>query len=119
MALGRVYSGTVTRGQSVRVLGEGYSFQDDEDMAVMEVSAISVGVGRFSMEVSSAVAGNWVLLDGVDGPIKKTATITDTSIEAEEMAIFAPLQFDSVSVVKVRWMDGLVRWGLWSAFLQC
>lgn len=99
VALGRIYSGTVVKGQSVRVLGEGFSYQDDEDMAVAEVGAISVGMARSFTEVTSAVAGNWVLLEGVDGPIKKTATITD--METVEAAIFAPLQFDSASVVKL------------------
>ena len=39
-AFGRVMSGTVRRGQSVKVLGEGYSLEDEEDM----VSAIVDGI---------------------------------------------------------------------------
>eukprot|EP01041_Mallomonas_annulata_P009871 gene9871-20536_t len=98
-ALGRIYSGRVRTGQRVKVLGEAFSQDDDEDMAIVEVSGISVGVGRFSIEISSAVAGNWVLLEGVDGPIKKTATITD--VDVDDIAIFRPLQFDSVAVMKL------------------
>ncbi len=91
-ALGRIYSGTVSIGQSVRVLGESFSYQDEEDMAVVHVAAVSVGVGRFNVAINSAIAGNWVLLDGVDASIKKTATIT--SMDTQEVSIFAPLQFD-------------------------
>jgi len=40
-----------------------------------------------------------VLLDGVDGPIKKTATITDA--HAEDAYIFAPLRFNTASVMKL------------------
>lgn len=31
------------------------------------------------MEVNRVPAGNWVLIEGVDQPIVKTATITDTA----------------------------------------
>jgi len=99
LALARIYSGTVRTGQRVRVLGEGFSQEDDEDMAVAEVAAVAVGVGRFSIEVSQAVAGNCVLLDGIDAPIKKTATIVD--MQETEAAIFRPLKFDNCSVVKL------------------
>mmetsp|Transcript_54008 Transcript_54008/g.106623 ORF Transcript_54008/g.106623 Transcript_54008/m.106623 type:complete len:978 (+) Transcript_54008:101-3034(+) len=98
-ALTRIYSGTVAVGQRVKVLGESFTAEDDEDMAVVEVTGISVSVGRFFLEVSSATAGNWVLLEGVDGPIKKTATITD--MHSEDAYIFKPLQFDNTSVFKL------------------
>jgi 116 kDa U5 small nuclear ribonucleoprotein component len=57
---GRVYSGTVKSGEQVRVLGEGYSPQDDEDMAVATVEAIAVPRGRHRTEITIAKAGNWV-----------------------------------------------------------
>ena len=47
------------------------------------------------------IPGNWVLLEGVDGPIKKTATIAGTTANRDELAIFAPLHFDTSSVVKL------------------
>eukprot|EP01038_Epipyxis_sp_PR26KG_P009217 gene9217-12428_t len=99
LSLGRIYSGTIRSGQRVRVLGEGYTQEDDEDMAVVEVGTISVSIGRFFVEVNSAVAGNWVLLEGVDGPIKKTATIVD--MDVDDPYIFKPLQFNTSSVVKL------------------
>ena len=52
----------MTVGQRVRVLGEGFSQEDEEDMAVAEVLGISLGVGRFSIEISRGIAGNWILL---------------------------------------------------------
>ena len=79
---------------------------------------MSVSVGRFSIEVSflllhieitifnyrkinqisSAGPGNWILLDGVDAAIKKTATVTDA---VNDVAIFKPLQIDGISIVKL------------------
>ena len=98
-AFGRVYSGTVSAGQSVRVLGEAYTLEDEEDMAVREVTGLSVGQGRYRLEVSRARPGNWVLLEGVDGPINKTATLTEARGN-DEAAIFRPLTFDVAPVLK-------------------
>lgn len=99
--LGRIYSGTVRPGQKVRVLGEGYSPEDDEDMAGATVAAVSIPRGRERTEVNRATAGNWVLLDGVDANISKTATITSDDTENgdddDEVHIFAPLKFPQVS----------------------
>ncbi|KAJ1931390.1 U5 small nuclear ribonucleoprotein component, partial [Linderina pennispora] len=43
----------------------------------------------------------WVLLGGVDGPISKTATIVDTSVPEDDLAVIRPLQFPSDPVMKV------------------
>jgi U5 small nuclear ribonucleoprotein component len=45
-AFGRVMSGTVRRGQSVKVLGEGYSLEDEEDMAMQVVEAVMIDESR-------------------------------------------------------------------------
>ena len=97
-ALGRVMSGTVKAGDTVKVLGEGYSVDDEEDMAEREVSKVMLMQARYTLEVPKVVAGNWVLLEGVDTSILKTATITHASAEA---SIFRPLKFDSVACIKV------------------
>ena len=97
--LGRIFSGTVEKGQKVKVLGEAFTEDDDEDMTVLEVGSINVSVGRFVIEVNSAVAGNWVLFEGLDSAIKKTATITD--LQSNDIAIFKPFQFDSLSPIKL------------------
>lgn len=103
LSLGRVFSGSVKAGQMVKVLGEAYTEDDDEDMAVLEVKSLAVGMGRFSIEVNSAIAGNWILMEGIDSAIKKTATITSatTSLSGDEAAVFRPLQFESAAVVKL------------------
>ena len=76
LAFGRVFSGTIRAGDTVRVLGESYTTADEEDLAVRSVATISVSQARYRVDVTRAVAGNWVLLEGVDESIVKTATIT-------------------------------------------
>jgi len=45
-ALTRIYSGSITVGQRVKVLGESFTAEDDEDLAIVEVTGIAVSVGR-------------------------------------------------------------------------
>uniref|UniRef100_A0A6V2JL03 Tr-type G domain-containing protein n=1 Tax=Ditylum brightwellii TaxID=49249 RepID=A0A6V2JL03_9STRA len=100
---GRIYSGTIKPGDRVKVLGEAYSPDDDEDMALATVSTVSIPRGRRRTEVTMARAGNWVLLDGVDANISKTATITGAGsgsafVDSEHnVQIFSPLKFPQVS----------------------
>lgn len=98
-AFGRVLSGTLRPGDWVRVLGEGYSLDDEEDMAVKECGRLWIHEGRYKVEVTGVTAGNWVLIEGVDPSIVKTATIT--SRECEDAEIFLPLQFETKSVCKI------------------
>ncbi|KAL1919373.1 uncharacterized protein VTP21DRAFT_2066 [Calcarisporiella thermophila] len=99
-AFGRILSGTVHRGQTVRVLGESYSTDDEEDMAEKEVAHVWVHETRYRIEMDSIPAGNWVLLGGVDTSIVKTATIVPRRWE-EDVHIFRPLRFTTQPVMKV------------------
>lgn len=93
---GRIYSGTIRPAEPVKVLGEGYSPQDNEDVAVATIEAVAIPRGRGQTMVNMAKAGNWVLLQGVDASIAKTATIVSNSMSDEQMSemhIFAPLKF--------------------------
>lgn len=99
-AFGRVISGTIHNSSSVRVLGESYTLEDDEDSRDENVSKLFVAEGRYKVEVNRVPAGNWVLIEGVDSAIVKTATIT-TSSGNDEAQVFRPLQFDNFSAVKI------------------
>ena len=103
-ALARVMSGTVRAGQTVRVLGEAYSPDDEEDCAVATVSALWVYQTRYRIPVTHASAGSWVLLEGVDASVSKTATIVEEFSapgDGEEAYAFRALRFDNRSVVKI------------------
>jgi len=108
-AFARIYCGTCKPGQQVRVLGEGFvPDEDDEDTAVATIESIAIPRGRSRTQVTLATAGNWVLLTGVDATISKTATIVgknstrtedgDASYGEEDdeeigVHIFSPLKF--------------------------
>ncbi|XP_068659300.1 110 kDa U5 small nuclear ribonucleoprotein component CLO-like [Aristolochia californica] len=98
-AFGRVYSGTIQTGQTIRVLGEGYSPDDEEDMTIKEVTKLWVYQARYRIPISKAPAGSWVLIEGVDASIMKTATLCPMDLD-EEVYIFRPLKFNTLPVVK-------------------
>jgi len=98
--LGRVMSGTLHAGQEVRLLGENYTVFDEEDSRTLRVGRLWIYEARYKVEVNRVPAGNWVLIEGIDQPVVKTATITDLQGE-EELYIFRPLKFNTQSVIKI------------------
>lgn len=99
-AYGRVLSGTVRVGDKVRVLGEAYSLEDEEDMSVQEITKIWVYQSRYRVQVNRVTAGNWALFEGLDKGITKTATVTQLRGN-KEAQIFRPLKFNTLSTMKV------------------
>lgn len=75
-AYGRIFSGTIRNGDNVKVLGENYSLDDEEDMKIKDVQRLWINEARYRIEVPEVTAGNWVLIEGVEESILKTATIT-------------------------------------------
>ena len=98
--LGRVACGVVKKNMQVKVLGEKYSLLDEEDSAVKTITGLALLCGRFSVPINEAYPGNWVLIEGVDQTISKTATLV--SIDArEQVEIFRPLKFVSPPICKL------------------
>ncbi|KAJ8956271.1 hypothetical protein NQ318_015007 [Aromia moschata] len=98
--LGRVMSGTLHAGTDVRILGENYTLQDEEDSRVLTVGRLWIYESRYKVELNRVPAGNWVLIEGIDQSIVKTATITDLTIH-EDLYIFRPLKFNTQSIIKI------------------
>lgn len=101
-AFGRVMSGTARPGQQVRVLGEGYTIEDEEDMVQATIADVWIAESRYNIPTSGIPAGNFVLLGGVDNSIVKSATIVAPKLPDDEDAyIFRPVQQFFESVFKV------------------
>ena len=101
-AFGRIMSGTARPGQSVRVLGEGYTLEDEEDMVTVTISDVWIAESRYNVPVSGVPAGNFVLLGGVDNSIVKSGTIVSAKLPNNEDAyIFKPVAHFYESVFKV------------------
>ncbi|KAJ3482949.1 hypothetical protein NLI96_g6640 [Meripilus lineatus] len=99
-AFGRVMSGTLRKGIAVKVLGEGYSPEDEEDMAKAIVEDLWIGESRYTIPAEEIPAGNLVLLGGVDASISKTATVASIDID-DDLYIFRPIKHITQSVLKI------------------
>ena len=99
-AFGRVMSGKAHVGDKVKVLGESFSLDDDEDMSLMTIEDVWISEARYKFSCPEVPAGSWVLLGGVDHSIIKTSTIVSASVE-EDLYIFRPLSHISESILKV------------------
>ncbi|KAH8835020.1 Calreticulin family-domain-containing protein [Flagelloscypha sp. PMI_526] len=99
-AFGRVMCGTLRRGADVKVLGEGYSPEDEEDMMKATVDDLWISEARYVVPAEEVPAGNLVLIGGVDASIVKSATISSLSVE-EDVHIFRPIKHITHSVLKI------------------
>ncbi|KIW65561.1 hypothetical protein PV04_07811 [Phialophora macrospora] len=101
-AFGRILSGTASPDQVVRVLGESYSVEDEEDSALSTITATHLACSRYNIPVSGVPAGNLVLLSGIENSIVKTATVVAEKYpENEDAYIFKPIRHFTESVFKV------------------
>ena len=99
-AFGRVLSGTLKVGQEVKVLGETYSLDDQEDSAVKTISKLWLHQSRYRVEVTEVPAGCWALIEGVDSVLVKTGTLTALK-GSDATCIFKPLPLNTRSVIKI------------------
>ena len=97
---GRVFSGTLNANQLVKILGENYSLQDEEDSRYCQVGRIWIYNARYRVEVNRIPAGNWVLIEGIEQSIFKTSTIIEPN-GCQRAQIFRPLKFNTTSVIKI------------------
>ena len=101
-SFGRVLSGIATPGAQVRVLGEGYSIDDEEDMVTATISDVWISESRYNIPTDGVPAGNWALLGGIDNSIVKSATLVPLRLPDDEDAyIFKPITHFTESVFKV------------------
>jgi elongation factor 2 len=78
IAVGRVYSGTIRKGQKVRIIGM------PKEYTAQQV-AISIGAGR--TPVDEVVAGNIVAVSGIKDAVAGSTITTDLSMEAFEKIV--------------------------------
>ena len=85
----------------VKVLGENYSLDDEEDSRILRCGRLWITQARYTVEVERVTAGSMVLIEGIDEPITKTATIVGLTDDCEEAEIFSPLKHNTISVMKI------------------
>jgi elongation factor 2 len=75
-AFGRVFSGTVSTGQKVRIMGPNYIPGKKEDLCLKAIQRTILMMGRYTEPIENVPCGNICGLVGVDQFLVKTGTIT-------------------------------------------
>jgi U5 small nuclear ribonucleoprotein component len=103
-AFGRIFSGSLKPGQTVKILDETYNpIREDENMTINEVTSLSIYQSRYKINTNLACAGSWVLLSGIDQAITRTATIVEVESNTPDEEIYSmqPIQFRTEAVMKI------------------
>lgn len=79
-AFGRVFSGKISIGQKVRIMGPGYEPGKKKDLFEKTVQRTVLMMGRKTEFVPDVPCGNTCALVGVDQYLTKTGTISDNEI---------------------------------------
>jgi elongation factor 2 len=77
LAFGRVFSGTVSTGQKVRILGSDYKPGTKEGVHEKSIQRTVIMMGKTVESIPDVPCGNTVALGWLDSYIHKTATLTD------------------------------------------
>uniref|UniRef100_A0A8B9JZ36 Elongation factor 2 n=1 Tax=Astyanax mexicanus TaxID=7994 RepID=A0A8B9JZ36_ASTMX len=96
-AFGRVFSGIVSTGQKVRIMGPNYTPGKKEDLYLKPIQRTILMMGRYVEPIEDVPCGNIVGLVGVDQFLVKTGTIT-TFEQAHNMRV---MKFSVSPVVRV------------------
>ncbi|GAB1611122.1 elongation factor 2-like [Argonauta hians] len=125
-AFGRVFSGTVSTGQKVRIMGANYTPGKKEHLSEKSIQRTMLMMGRYVEPIEDVPCGNICGLVGVDQYIVKTGTIT-TFKEAHNMKV---MKFSVSPVVRVaveaknasdlpKLVEGLKRLAKSDPMVQC
>ncbi|KAI8476985.1 MAG: elongation factor 2 [Monoraphidium minutum] len=128
LAFGRVFSGTISTGKKVRIMGPNYVPGEKKDLAIKSVQRTVLCMGRKQEAVESVPCGNTVALVGLDQFIIKTATITNES--CEDAHPMKAMKFSVSPVVRVavepkvasdlpKLVEGLKRLARSDPMVQC
>ena len=79
-AFGRVFSGTISMGQKVRIMGPGYEPGKKGDLYIKTIQRTVLMMGRKTEAVDNVPCGNTVALVGVDQFLTKTGTISSSDV---------------------------------------
>ena len=79
-AFGRVFSGTIRMGQTVRIMGPSYKPGKKNDLYVKSIQRTVLMMGRKTSSIEDVPCGNTVGLVGVDQFLNKTGTISTSGV---------------------------------------
>lgn len=97
IAFGRVFSGTVSTGQTVRIYGPDYEPGKKRDLYVKKIQRTLLMMGRYVEQLVDCPCGNICGLVGIDQYLLKSGTITTD----QDASPFNTMKFSVSAVVRV------------------
>jgi len=97
-AFGRVYSGTVATGQTVRIQGPDYIPGKKMDLYIKKIQRTVLMMGRYVEQLPDCPCGNTIGLVGIDAYLLKAGTITSKDADAHN---FVTMKYSVSPVVRV------------------
>ena len=76
-AFGRIFSGTVSVGQKVRIMGPSFEHGSKKDLHIKNIQKTVIMMGRKTEFIPDIPCGNTAGLIGIDQYLTKTGTISD------------------------------------------
>lgn len=99
-AFGRIFSGTISAGQKIRIMGANYKHGQQNDMFEKSVSQVGVYMmGRIPEYVQDVPCGNTVAIIGIDEYLMKTGTLG--SVEIKDAYPIKSMKYSVSPVYKV------------------
>jgi len=125
-AFGRVFSGTVATGQTVRIQGPDYTVGKKTDLHVKKIQRTVLMMGRYVEQLPTCPCGNIIGLVGVDAYILKAGTVASW----EGSHNFHTMKYSVSPVVRLsvevknaadlpKLLDGLSRLAKSDPLVQC
>ena len=125
-AFGRVFSGTVSTGQKVRIMGPNYQPGSKDDLKIKNITKTFVMMAGKAEAISDVTCGNTVLLSGIDKYLTKQGTISD----CDEAHCIKAMKYSVSPVVRVavgaknaselpKLIDGLNKLSKSDPLVQC
>lgn len=96
-AFGRVFSGTVSMSQRVRIMGPNYRLGKNEDLFEKNIQRVVLMMGSKTEDVLNVPCGNTCALVGVDQCLIKQGTISDSS----SASIIRTMKYSVSPVVRI------------------
>ena len=98
IAVGRVFSGTLKKGDKINAMGPKYVKGATDHIDEVELGSIYLLMGRDLLEVDAAPAGSIVGISGIKSQvIVNTGTLSSTT----SIPAFAPIYQDSIPILRV------------------
>ena len=90
---GRILSGELTKGQSIKILGEHYSLNDKEDQIIIpKIKEIWINQTRYRIPINKIQCGNLILIDGVEISSPKNLTLVNN--DNAKIEICKPIKYN-------------------------